>query len=71
MIVNNKLDGILEYFTEDMCYQDEIEPGSEPYLMLYNTHVIFNLDDCPNLYYYYYSFYIYVMLIKEEGLYEI
>ena len=61
-----------------MCYHDEIEPRSEPYLMLYNTDVIFDSPDCPHshyyyyyYYYYYYSYYIYLLMVKEEVLYEI
>jgi len=69
--MNKVLDRILEDFTEEMCYNDEREPGSEPYLMLYNTNTIFDTNECPESHYYYYSFYIYVLMIKERALYEV
>lgn len=69
--MNKVLDRILEDFTEAMCYNNEREPGSEPYLMLYNTNTIFDTNECPESHYYYYSFYIYVLMIKERALYEI
>lgn len=68
--MNKVLNRILEDFTEEMCYNDEIEPGSKPYLMLYNTNIIFDTKECPESHYYYYSFYIYVLMIKERVLYE-
>lgn len=69
--MNKVLDRILEDFTEEMCYNDEREPGSEPYLMVYNANTAYNqLEDCPRSHYYYYSFYIYVSMIKERVLYE-
>ena len=70
-MINKKVEKILYIFTEDMCYHDEIEPRSESYLMLYNTDVIFNSPDCSRSHYYYYSFYIYVLMIKERALYEV
>lgn len=70
-MINKVLDRILEDFTEAMCYNDEREPGSEPYLMLYNTNTIFDTNECPESHYYYYSFYIYVSMIKERVLYEV
>lgn len=71
-MINKVLDRILEDFTEEMCYNDEIEPGSEPYLMVYNANTAYNqLEDCPRSHYYYYSFYIYVSMIKERCLYEV
>ena len=70
-MINKKVEKILHIFTEDMCHRDEIEPRSEPYLMLYNTYVIFDSVDCKNSHYYYYSFYIYVLMIKERVLYEV
>ena len=71
-MINKILDRILEDFTEEMCYNDEIEPGSEPYLMVYNANIAYNqLEDCPRSHYYYYSFYIYVSMIKERALYEV
>lgn len=46
--MNKVLDRILEDFTEAMCYNDEREPGSEPYLMVYNANTAYNqLEDCP------------------------
>ena len=56
-MINKKIEKILHIFTEDMCYHDEIEPHSEPYLMLYNTDIIFDSPDCPHSHYYYYSYY--------------
>ena len=70
-MINKKVEKILHIFTEDMCHRDEIEPRSEPYLMLYNTDIIFGLPDCPHSHYYYYSYYIYVLMVKEGVLYEI
>lgn len=71
-MINEKVNRILDYFTEDMCYNDEINPGCEPYLMVYNANTAYNqLEDCPRSHYYYYSFYIYVSMIKERALYEL
>lgn len=69
--MNKVLDKILEDYTEEMCYNDEIEPGSEPYLMVYNANTAFDTEECPYSHYYYYSYYIYVLMIKERELYEI
>lgn len=70
-MINKILDRILEDFTEDMCYNDEINPGCEPYLMVYNANTAFETEECPHSHYFYYSYYIYVMMIKERCLYEI
>lgn len=54
-----------------MCYNDEINPGYEPYLIVYNANAAFETEECPHSHCYYYSYYIYVMMIKERCLYEI
>lgn len=69
-MINEKADRILDDFTGDMCYNNDVEPGSEPYLMAYNAKVAFDSDDCTTSHCYYYNYYIYVLMIKERCLYE-
>lgn len=69
-MINEKVNRVLDYFTGDMCYNDEINPGCEPYLMVYNANAAFETEECPHSHCYYYNYYIYVMMIKERVLYE-
>lgn len=68
-MINEKVDRILDIFTGGMCYHNDVEPGSESYLMAYNAKVAFNSNNCTSSHCYYYNYYIYVSMIKEEVLY--
>lgn len=43
-MINEKVNRVLDYFTGDMCYNDEINPGCEPYLMVYNANAAFETE---------------------------